>query len=536
MFHFINNLILFFLLVFFNFSISAGIKEAKKAFAGKQYQKAIKLFSEYAKENPSDGEPYMFMGYIHESEKDFPKSISMFRRAVDLKLIPKYKKTSLVKILLYYQYTGNWDLVSHYSNRLLKIDPSHREAQKMSHRASENNGSDPGNVRVSSEDPVKKKPSVEKIIKEEPTRKEEKAVEPEVSKQTEEEKKWETCLYYFNKEEYKKAEAVLKDLINVHPTNKNYLYKAGMAKLRLGEYQKAIEYFESSKKFSDEINDKQLLYYLNLNQGQAEQKLGNPYPALFLFNKAYEYKPNIVPLIPIARLNYENRDYAYALKISEEILKKDSQNKEGQIYRALSQIQSGNKIRGYKNLFQFMKNLKKQFPDSAKIPEKYHEAILHLGIFYSNRTKYKLASEYLSIAQNSRGKNKKFIFAFGKTYFYTGKFDLAKKYLEKLPEISAANYLLSKIYAKRSDLEKSKEFLLIAAKIKPIYWIKPKIDNYFKDFLKNPEFVSFLDYKGKPPVIVVQPIETKIEKPLEEKLIEEKPVEEMKPNLEVIPN
>ena len=524
------------MLVFFNFSILGNIKEAKKAFAGKQYQKAIKLFSEYAKENPSDGEPYMFMGYIYETEKDFPKSISMFRRAVDLKLIPKYKKTSLVKILLYYQFTGNWDLVSHYSNRLLKIDPNHREAQKMSHRASEHSGSDPGIVRIGAEETPKRKLPSEKIKKEESSLKEEIAVVSEPSKQSEEEKKWESCLYYFNKEDYKKADSVLKDLIYLNPTNKNYWYKAGMAKLRLGEYSKAIEYFESSKKYSDEINDKQLLYYLNLNQGQAEQKLGNPYPALFLFNKAYEYKPNIVPLIPIAKLNFENGDYAYALKISEEILKRESQNKEGLIYRALSQVQSGNKVKGYKNLLSFMKNLNKQYPESADIPEKYHEAILYSGFFYSNRGKYKLALQYLSIVQNSRIKNKKYLFALGKSYFYSGSFDLSKKTLEKLPEISAANYLLSKIYAKKSDMEKSKDYLARAAKLKPIYWIKPKIDSYFKDFLKYPDFVAFIDNKGIPPKSIPKPIEMKSENPAEELPSEEKPKEETKSNSEINPN
>lgn len=39
----------------------------------------------------------------------------------------------------------------------------------------------------------------------------------------------------------------MQELLTMKPTNKNYLYKAGIAKLRLGEYQKAIQFFESSK-------------------------------------------------------------------------------------------------------------------------------------------------------------------------------------------------------------------------------------------------------------------------------------------------
>ena len=122
----------FFLLSFliFQLPLFAGIKEAKKAYAQKQFQKAIKLFTEYSRESPSDGEPYLFMGYIYESQKDFPRSMAMFRRAVELNLNPKQRKTCYLKIILFYHYHQGWDIVAHYSNKFLKLDPTNKEVSK----------------------------------------------------------------------------------------------------------------------------------------------------------------------------------------------------------------------------------------------------------------------------------------------------------------------------------------------------------------------------------------------------------------------
>ena len=500
-----------FLLLVLSSNLFAGIKEAKKAFAQRQYQKAIKLFTEYTKEDPSDGEPYMYMGYIYENEKDFPRSMVMFRRAVDLKLNPKHKKVTLIKILLYYNYQQSWDILAHYSNRLLKLDPNNREGNKMRDRALANSGRDPGSlgtVRLEDIKPKKKIITEEKEIPKENDNYKEVSIskKEQIEKKTEktlEEKKWEACLEFLKKEDYQKADNLLKELLQIDPSNKNYLYKAGITKLRLGEFAKSIELFESAKKISDEVVDKQLLYYIYLNQGQAELKLGNSYPALFLFNKAYEYNPNTVPLIPIMRINYEKEDFIYTIKISEEILKKDSKNLEALMYKSLSLVNLGDRTKGYKNLLTFSKEFRKN--KKNQISEKFHEGILFLGFFYTNRAKYKLASKYLTQVQKTKDKTKKYNFAMGKMNFYTKNYGEAKVFLEKVSDLSAASYLLSKIYSLNNDLPKTKEYLLKAASIRPIYWIKPKVDVYFKNFITDPQFISFIENKGLPPK-TIEPI------------------------------
>ncbi len=499
----------FFLILFIIFQVPlfAGIKEAKKAYAQKQFQKAIKLFTEYARENPSDGEPYMFMGYIYESQKDFPRSMIMFRRAVELNLNPKQRKTSYLKIILFYNYHQGWDIVAHYSNKFLKLDPENKEVNRMRDRAYSNKGHDSGNMPIAridetrpkqkknSEETSEKEKDREKELQREKDREKTALSSEKPSRKNSEEKNWELSLKYFKLEDYPKADKIMQDLLSQNPKNKNYLYKAGIAKLRLGEYEKALTYFEASKKLATET-DKTLLYYLNLNEGQANQKLGNINTAIALYKKAYTFNNSPILLPVLAKLYYENGYFEEAIKTCEHALEADSNNLEATMYKSLSQLSLGKKKIGMKGLLEFTKRIKRLHPDLNTIPEKFHEGLLQIGMFYSNRIKYKLSLKYLTIVSSTKNKSPKFNFSLGKTYFYTKKYDLAIVFLEKVPEIPAANYLLAKYYIKENNTPKAKDYLAKAANAKEIYWIKPKIDPYFKEMIKNKEFVVFLETKG----------------------------------------
>ncbi|MBK8396995.1 MAG: tetratricopeptide repeat protein [Leptospiraceae bacterium] len=493
--------------IIFQLPLFAGIKEAKKAYAQKQFQKAIKLFSEYSKESPSDGEPYLFMGYIYESQKDFPRSMAMFRRAVELNLNPKQRKTCYLKIILFYNYHQGWDIVAHYSNKFLKLDPTNKLVSKMRDRAYANKGHDPGTLSFAKPDESKPKQKKNSEETDKPTEPKEKVKEPnpepkpEITyekpekKTTKEEKKWELSLKHFKEEDYTKADKIMQELLTMKPTNKNYLYKAGIAKLRLGEYQKAIQFFESSKKYANE-NDSMLLYYINLNQGQANQKLGKTNTAIQLYKTAYTHNKSPVILPVLTKLYYESSLFEDTIKTAEEILKSDLNHLEANMYKALAQIMLGKKTIGYKNLLEFTKKINRVHPDINTIPEKFHEGLLQTGLFYSNRAKYKIALKYLTLVSSTKAKSRRFNFSLGKTYFYTRKFELAIVFLEKIPEVSAANYLLAKYYASRNNVVKSKEYLQKAATKKEIYWLKPKVDPYFIEIRKSPEFISFIETKG----------------------------------------
>ena len=57
------------------------LKEAKKAYSQKSYSTALKQFQSYADKFPNDGTPYVYMGYIYESKKDFSKFQKVFELA-----------------------------------------------------------------------------------------------------------------------------------------------------------------------------------------------------------------------------------------------------------------------------------------------------------------------------------------------------------------------------------------------------------------------------------------------------------------------
>ncbi len=600
---FFRQTVIIFCFITVSLSISANsLKEAKKAYSQKQFQKATKLFWENAKKNPGDGEAYMYLGYIAEFQKDYRQSIQYFRKAVDLKLSKEQKQTSLVKILIFYNYHQAWDYVLHYANRYLKIDPANREVAKMRDRAAGNKGHDPGSLHVSvkqsdgkeskkSETKENKKETASKekdrdrkketasrekdrdhkketaskekdrdnkketasrekdrdhkkessskekdrdhkkehsskekdrdhkketaskekdrdhkketaSVKESKRKKkeepEEKPVTEKKPKNKDEEKLWEKGLEYLDKEEYMLADKIFGSLVKKNPSNKNYLYKSGIAKLRLGEYEKALPLFSDSAK-NTEPDDKMMLYYISLNEGQALQKLFRNDEALKKYLNAYRLVKTKPILTALMKLYYETGNFEESLRFADKILKNEETNTEAMMHKAVSLLQLGSRKEGFKNLLQFSSLLKKEFPDISKAPVKYHEGILYLGVFYSGRNKYRLAMKYLKAAESSKIDSKSYIFAMGKIYHYTKKYDLSLSWLEKLPKVPAANYLIARAYSQEKNIPKTKEYFAKAAGLKEVYWVKVKLDSGFKEILAVPEFADFISNRGETP-------------------------------------
>ncbi|HMV77814.1 MAG TPA: tetratricopeptide repeat protein [Leptospiraceae bacterium] len=591
---FFRQTVVFFCFIAVSLSVSANsLKEAKKAYSQKQFQKATKLFWENAKKNPGDGEAYMYLGYIAEFQKDYRQSIQYFRKAVDLKLSKEQRQTSLLKILIFYNYHQAWDYVLHYANRYLKIDPSNREVAKMRDRAAGNKGHDPGDMHVSvrQSDAKESKKSEAKEKKEKDHKKEtasrekdrdhkkekdkehkkehkketaskekdrenkkehssrekdkehkketaskekdkehkkehlskekdkehkketasvkeskkkkkeepeEKPVTEKKPKNKDEEKLWEKGLEYLDKEEFMLADRIFGNLVRKNPSNKNYLYKAGIAKLRLGEYEKSLSLFSDAAK-NTESDDRMMLYYISLNEGQALQKLFRTDEALKKYLNAYRLVKSKPALTALMKIYYETGNFEESLRYSDKILQNEETNTEGRMHKAVSLLQLGSRKEGFRNLIQFSSLLKKEFPDISKAPVKYHEGILYLGVFYSGRNKYRLAMKYLKAAESSKIDSKSYIFAMGKIYHYTGKYDLSLSWLEKLPKVPAANYLMSRGYAQEKNAARTKEYFAKAAGLKEIYWVKVKLDSGFREMLAVQDFADFISNRGETP-------------------------------------
>jgi tetratricopeptide (TPR) repeat protein len=252
----------------------------------------------------------MYLGYIYESLKEYNISTAYFRKASDLKLSPKQKKTVLLKLIIYFNYMHAWNYVVHYSNQYLILDPGNVEVEKILSKGRGNRGSDQiASVNLQYQDREKSnKQDKTKITETEskPSTKDPKNEKAKESKKVsnEETELWDLALRSIEKGEYTNAFSFLSKLIESFPDNKDYLYKAGIVKMRLKEYDKAVDYFDLALKNTNEKNET-MYYYLYLNKGIALSKLEKFEQALDVLKKSYSYNRSFLPILIIIRLKYD---------------------------------------------------------------------------------------------------------------------------------------------------------------------------------------------------------------------------------------
>ncbi len=480
------------------------LKEAKKAYSGRQYQKAVKLFQDYSKTDPSDGEPYMYLGYIYESLKEYNISTAYFRKSSGLKLSNKQKKTVLLKLIIYFNYIHAWNYVVHYSNQYLSIDPGNPEVEKILSRARGNRGSDhiaSVNLQYQDRDKSSKQEKSKNIEIESKSQVKESKYEKKIDTKkitSEESEIWESALKSIEKSDYVNANIALSKLIELFPENKDYLYKAGIVKMKLKEFESAVSLFNQALKNSNEKNEL-LNYYIYLNKGIALGKIEKYEQSIESLKKSYSYNKSYLPLFIIMRMKSENGDFEDVLRYSKYILNVDPDNLEALMNKSIALLQLQNKKEGYKELLSYSKKIKAIYPNYVNVPETLHPGLHYLGVFYSGRKKYKLSNKYLSIVSKSRGNFKSYIFSKGKNNYYLNNYDQAQLELSRLNDLPAANYLLSKIFLASNQLEKTKEYIIKTTSLKPLYWSRMLIDPSYKALLQNKSDLSiFIQNRGNP--------------------------------------
>ena len=491
------------LIVFTSISImhADSLKEGKKAYAARQYQKAIKLFLEHAKKKPNDGEPYMYIGYILESQKEYEASIAYFSKAVDLQLNNKQKLTCLLKIIIYYNYHQSWNMVIHYANRYLKIEQN-PEIQKIRNKALANKGVDSPPI-VENEKPNKEKEknkiTTKSKEKTSSTKKIPSSSSVQNKNQSEEEIIWENVISLSNKGKFQEAEKEIITLLKKNPNNKNYLYKAGLIFYKLEKYLEALESLEKSISLCS-TKDTELLHYNYFYLANVHYKTGRLTEAETFYIQAFSYKFSTSALSGIARIRYELEDYKNVVTLTSFILKYEQENPEIYLQRGVSLVKLGEKKEGFKHLLKFSSLIKKDFSDYSQVPEKFHDGFLYLGLFYSGRAKYKLALKYLNLVSRTKNEQTSYQYALGKTYHYLGEYEKSITALEKIPNVPAANYLTARFFALKKNTEQAKIYLSKAAKQKEVYWLKVRLDSVFRELINSsPEFSDFITYRGNIP-------------------------------------
>ncbi|MCG6166270.1 tetratricopeptide repeat protein [Leptospira sp. FAT2] len=469
-------------------SLYADLKEGKKAYAKKDFSKAMDEFQKFNNANPSSGEAWMYMGYIYEYRRDYPKSIQAFKKAVGLNLPKKDLVNCYQKIILYFNYQRDYHEVIAYSNRLLRIDPDLTHIQKIRSTAEERLSS--GHVvhhrpkKQTTEEPETSGPSTEeeylKILKKEPG---------------DESARWNLSLIYANRKEFQKAEILLEGLVKDFPEKHDYLYKYGVILIRLEKYQEALRILD---KLEDKIGSgsPKMLYYANLNQAVAYHKMKRYEEAAKYYRKSYAVNTTVQPLIGLTKLKYEVKDCENAIKTAEKALEFGERTHEIRMYLALCKIQNKEETEGYTILKEIASKLEKENPEFKNLPDVYNDGILKLARYYTNHGEYEKALRYFHSVQSSEEEEREYRFYLGKAYYYTGKIDQAILMLEKVGGSSGAYYLLAKCYANKDDLEKTMEYIRKAANMKPAIWAAAAEEKEFDRFKEKSLFKSFLESKG----------------------------------------
>jgi len=511
----------------FAFSIVASedavLKEAKQAFSRKAYSEAIKKFSKYSDLHPSEGVGNMYMGYIYEYKKDYPKSIQNFRKAAELNLDKDQRKTVLLKLALFFNYHQDWNLAATYSARYLKYDSKNEEMQKIYNRAIGNRGNPGANtsyvhVAKQQDDKVKtdrqdKKDNPKQQIQnpvEDNSETQKSSVDLEkslIANPNNEELRWEYALALFDEKKYDLAEENIRILIEKDFSRTRYHYKMGIVKLRKDDPKAAIESFEKARKnpFSKETNV--FFYYVYLNEGLAYQKLNQLDQAEESYKAAFKQVQKDPPLLALAKLKHQKSEWAACNEHADNAVAIAGQL-EAHMFRfvCLGELgKSGTKLQNsFDKYYQFLES---NFPDPKKSPDKYKVGFLRLARHLTALGKESIAEKYFLALENEADVNttREYLFYRGKNLFYLGKMDDAIPLLQKVPNSSAAYFLLARIYAKKGDLNSTKSNLKLAGSLKDEYWAMANTEADFAEFRKDPKFVQFIAKKGSDDVAPKEP-------------------------------
>ncbi|MDF3822451.1 tetratricopeptide repeat protein [Leptospira sp. 96542] len=504
---------IYFTLVFFTTSLlaidSGLMKEAKQAFSKKAYGEAIKKFTKYTDLHPQNGEAYMYLGYIYEYKKDYPKSISNFRKAAELDLEKSQRKTVLLKLALFFNYHQDWNLSAAYSSRYLKYDPHNEEMQKIYNRAVSNRGNPGANTTYIA--PVKTEPKQNDPKKDHTKKTEPVTTEPEVTKTSEsyeaalnsnpnnEDLRWDYALALFDEKKYDLAEKNLSLLIEKNPGRTRYHYKLGVTKLRLDDPKSAIESFERAKKnpFSKDTNV--FLYYVYLNEGFAFQKLGEFNKAETSYLEAYKQLQKDPPLTSLARLYHSQSKWDECINYADKSLVLNPNLTESHMFRFVCLFESGKRTKKFETSFtKYQQSLESEFGEPNKMPDKFHLGFLKMARKLIEIGQQEKAESYFKVLEPdvSVNETREYLFYRGKNLFYLNRLDLALPVLQKVKGSSAAHYLLARIHAKKNEIPNAKEQLKLAADLNAEYWKLEVLEKDFKEIWKDPSFQEFVQKKG----------------------------------------
>jgi len=475
----------------------ANFYSGKQSFAAKNFKNARKHFKAAIKYNPNHGDSYFYLGYMDEIEGKYKTSIDYFQKAVNRKMTSKLRNYSFLKIINYYKYHQNWEMVYQYCQRRLQYG-NNSGIRKILDKAANlrnpelieaNKKIQLANAHIASGEYEEAETLLREAV----------GIQPDLYKAI-----FSLGLVLQSNGKNEDAIKYFLQLTDKFPDNSLYFFRLGYSQMKTGKFSEALASLKKAQNLDKIPSDQKYIFYVSM--GKSYDGVSNFSKAAFYYRKALKIKPKaFTPALGIAKIEYLKGRYRKSLIYLQKIIKKKPQDPKINYYLGMIYYRKRQQSRAMDYLTEMVHSLGGQIYN-AQIKNEYGDGFLNLAYLHSFRDSFTDAVKYFKIAKPDLHNKREYNFYYGKSLYYTGNMDGALAYLHKVENSSGALYLIAKIQAKYGKVESIKDYINKAVKIKQTYWYKslkePAFQNLFKQY---PEFKRWVLYRGSPPPLPKTP-------------------------------
>ncbi|MBE7440392.1 MAG: tetratricopeptide repeat protein [Spirochaetales bacterium] len=470
-------------------------QDGKRAFSRRDYKTAHTLFQQALKENPGNGDPLFYIGYMHENQGRKGEAMQAYGRAVGLAMTADLKEKAFWRLVLHYRYQNDWENLYIYASRFQRFKPNSRVAAMLSQAEA-------------SRDPARGRFEEHVRSAEEYSRQKKHALAAReyanalTLRPAFHQVRWKLALELMELRDYTQAARELQQLIS-SGERWEYHYKHAVCLYHLGAYQKALDSFQKSDALQEE-KGKKWLSTVSLGRGLAYLELGNLDEARLALEKSLQAGESSRARIAMVRYHILAEELA-AAEIQALRLQQAGENhpdlhmalglsalKAGKLDRARSELQKMEEIyRGEKSVLRNDTALHALAKLSCKAGAREDCARL-LGEVDAKLVQVEL-TQHSSLPYNSKSALNEQNYYHALLYLEAGQTDRALSSLALIKTDLRAYFERARIHARRGDVRETRELIAFLTSKNADYWEHARRDVDISGLAgRNPEFAVFL--------------------------------------------
>lgn len=477
-------------------------REGKKAFSRRDYEKAIPMFEKAVQYEPSNGNPYFYMGYIYEKKKDPEQAIEYFKRAVRLQMDPDLRQKAYWKIVLHYKFTEDWDNLLLFSEEFQKINQS-EEIKRLKSLAEEKGGgsysevtlTDSGNRKLDEGDTEGALKNYRAALRSNP------GYEPAL---------WKISIVQMSQFEYDEASHNLGRLVSIRPDSWEYRYKLAICKYHLNHYEDSISDFKRARELNS-TPDGSFRHYSAIGEALALLEMGETVEALQNLKEALDIKESAIGYGALARAYANRGKEEESVKVARRALDIEVDQKDALIALAEVEYARGNETQARLLLGRLIKQIRKE-----RLVRSQERSMLLFAVLSSVERDYNSAYGAFELirpafindlrlqkiprpAQDTASGEERFItnedyeYHYGKTLLNKKLFDEAIAHLERAKSRGDADYLLAACHAELDNENDALFYIKKAIESDSSFRTTAFKDSHFRKLMENRgDFFQFI--------------------------------------------